>query len=119
MDFQNDAKCVFAPPTKYYDEYNKLYQYLHMAKNDIQNMSNEYCEHLLNSYYNNQNKVKNKETKEEKKQTINKPQEPIKNASPNVLSEIKMMALKMKCFDSYQTVYQWEYLGGCQQRQRR
>ena len=70
IDFQNDGKCVFAPPTKYYDENNKLYQYLHMAKNDIQNMSNEYCEHLLNAYYNNQNNTKNKETKEEKKQTI-------------------------------------------------
>ena len=47
VDFQNDKKCVFAPPTKYYDENKKEYKYIHMAINEIKEMSNEYCDYLL------------------------------------------------------------------------
>ena len=39
VDFQNDKKCVFAPPTKYYDENKKEYKYIHMATNELLDMS--------------------------------------------------------------------------------
>ena len=35
VDFQNEGKCGFAPPTKYYDENKKEYKYTHMAINEI------------------------------------------------------------------------------------
>ena len=50
VDFQNDLKCVFAPPTKYRDENNKEYKYVHMATNELLDMSNELCEYLTTTY---------------------------------------------------------------------
>ena len=104
IDFQNDGKCVFAPPSTYQDENKKTYKYEIMQNNQILDMSIEYYNYLINTYLSidkkEMTKKVTKDVPEEKKEYQNNIPK-ISLEEVDILTKIKKMCLKMKCFDSY------------------